>query len=624
MSPFTAAPRSNRRERGTSQLDALDDRPAADRRTGASDRSVVMCFAFSVPEGPHDDAPYVRDDARGEERGARASTPRALTTACPFPPSQGVLRACEMQERKFLTQSGSYFELADGSPCTDAESVGMFARALVSHARRIVRNAAMNVDGGRCKEAIDLPARCCAALVAAYSDGLDDAWCFGTMTETQRTDRVTQMMAIASRDLSDRSRGKAVGLFLRLDIDLLEREFSPESVVVESEIDLEGDAENEDMENDRMRDEHADVRGGFEDSDDFEMGSQDAFELDLFRAKMRIFLMIHVVLGVGSLSHLYSQFSPQGYGVASAGSFTSFTVGFIGLLSTRTHTSVNLLRVLTAPNFPWIVLKMDRFHVRTDGGEVRLRASVMNLPPEVNVLSIRQEMALYQVHRIDELTAIAALLHADHLNVNLEQAFDPFEVFNEHIAALSKLLMMLLRETSPPLSMANFTSLVFGVIVDWDPIFKLMLLGTLFEACPQTMSLLVTFFSKEFRPASAANPAPQFGTRDLPAVRVGSNFLGVCRQRHDIRLASKTCVVMFKLATDQWSDEESQRVTLAILRECRIDSVLYMSECDFGCCRCGINENVLAILIYLCESGLSGRKRAVSRKQSRIMLDDEE
>ena len=523
-----------------------------------------------------------------------------------------------------MTQRGSYFELADGSPCADAESVGAFVRALVPHAHRIVRNATTNVGGGQSAEDMDLAARCCAALVAAYSDGLDDVRCFGTMTETQRADRVTRVMAIATRDLSERSRGKAVGLFLRLDMDLLEHEVPHERSDVGDEIDLEGGEENVDVENDRTRDEDMGWRGGAEESDDSEMASQDALELDLFRAKMRIFLMTHVVLGVSSLSHLYTQFSPQGYGVSSAGHFKSFTVGFMGLLSTRTRTSVNLLRVLTEPNFPWIILKMDRFYFRSDGLDVLLRGTVINLPSEVNALSIRQEMALYQQHRIGELTTIAALIHADQLNTNLDHVFDPFEVFNEHIAALSKLLAMLLRETSPPLHEAKFASLVFDLVEGWDSIFKLMLLGTLLEACPETVSLLVTFFSKDFRPASPETPAPRFGARDLPAARVGTKFLGVCRQRHDIRLAAKTCVFIFQLARDQWSDEESRRVTLAILRECGIESALSMTKCDFGCCRCGINENVLALMVYLGENGLRGRKRAGARKQSRIWLDDEE
>ena len=123
---------------------------------------------------------------------------------------EGVIFLCECARARLLARRGYFFEDEYGLPCVDAEEVGFYARALLRH------TSAMSTTKR------DAAAKFCAAMTAAFSDALDDPHFDVAMTENERTDRVSRMMKVASAELSHRCRGKAVGLFLRYEIDDLE------------------------------------------------------------------------------------------------------------------------------------------------------------------------------------------------------------------------------------------------------------------------------------------------------------------------------------------------------------------------------------------------------------------
>lgn len=540
---------------------------------------------------------------QGDARGGRArgtSRERARTDGRFHLHHQGVLRERDAATIAYIGQHGHYFVDADGAPCVDGEAVGAFARALVPYSNRLFPLDVIDVER---RDKAHQRAWFCAAMVEAFADGLDDVR-FLTMTETEKACQVTSAMAGSTIDLSHQARGKAVGMFLRTDIDFLEEDWMDGQYDANDWREAHYEAENTDEEV------HIDEytlgvdridRGG---ESRVEVSDAIVHDAELFRAKIRIFLMTHGVLGTKTLSHLLSEHA-QGAGIESAFRFKTFTIGFMGLLSTRKHTNVSFLRTLISPNFQWFILRMAQFR-GSDASEAE--TSITYVPEGMASLSLQAEMALYRASSVPELTTVAAFELTDNLNANLGSVFDPQEIFNENIIALSKLLSIILRETAP--GEVSFARIVFGVTDRWDPTYKLMLLGALWEICPQTQYLLEAFFSRELRPAPpGAYELREARHRDLPASRVGAKFLAVFKQRHHLRLKANTCVAIFEIARQQWSESERERVTVAILRDCQIGLCMSVTECEFGCCRHGINSNILALMVYLGEAGYTKSKK---------------
>ena len=224
--------------------------------------------------------------------------------------------------------------------------------------------------------------------------------------------------------MSDRMKGKMVGIFLQLDIDLLEKEDAG-AISVES----------------RRQDFDAD----FEYEDEQKVERSNAERL-LFRAKMRIFVIIHVVLGCETLAHLRSDYDPDA-DLQSHFKWQSFTTSFLGLLSTRRSTSVGLLRTLTMPNLRWYALRVTRVLAKRrkdDKGECATSASIM--VKIFGLKSIDEEMDAYEQNDIKAFTNIQALESVDDFNFNLGEVYSPAEVFNINIVALSKFLVLILRD----------------------------------------------------------------------------------------------------------------------------------------------------------------------------------
>lgn len=326
---------------------------------------------------------------------------------------EAVLRATRRRISDFLDGREHFFHHPGGAPCVDVEANASFARGLLRHAEYVLPCA-------------DAEAVLLAAMSSAFADSFDDVRLAdaASQRESERTDCVARFMVMASKDMSDRMKGKMVGIFLQLDIDLLEKEDAG-AISVES----------------RRQDFDAD----FEYEDEQKVERSNAARL-LFRAKMRIFVIIHVVLGCETLAHLRSDYDPDA-DLQSHFKWQSFTTSFLGLLSTRRSTSVGLLRTLTMPNLRWYALRVTRVLAKRrkdDKGECATSASIM--VKIFGLKSIDEEMDAYEQNDIKAFTNIQALESVDDFNFNLGEVYSPAEVFNINIVALSKFLVLILRD----------------------------------------------------------------------------------------------------------------------------------------------------------------------------------
>ena len=483
---------------------------------------------------------------------------------------EAVLRATKRRISDFLDGREHFFHHPGGAPCVDVEANASFARGLLRHAEYVLPCA-------------DAEAVLLAAMSSAFADSFDDVRLAdaASQRESERTDCVARFMVMASKDMSDRMKGKMVGIFLQLDIDLLEKEDAG-AISVES----------------RRQDFDAD----FEYEDEQKVERSNAARL-LFRAKMRIFVIIHVVLGCETLAHLRSDYDPDA-DLQSHFKWQSFTTSFLGLLSTRRSTSVGLLRTLTMPNLRWYALRVTRVLAKRrkdDKGECATSASIM--VKIFGLKSIDEEMDAYEQNDIKAFTNIQALESVDDFNFNLGEVYSPAEVFNINIVALSKFLVLIPRETN--LEETSFTAVVSYLTKDWDPTFKLILLGYLWETCPETEYVLKDFMATHLVPEpivgeSGQRIKPALGSfLDVSAVRIGRMLLSLFEQRHHVRLTPTTCVAMFELASSVWSERNRTRIVWCIHYHCHVEQYLKLNVCSEKCCANGVNENVLALILFL-------------------------
>jgi hypothetical protein len=99
--------------------------------------------------------------------------------------------------------------------------------------------------------------------------------------------------------------------------------------------------------------------------------------------------------------------------------------------------------------------------------------------------------------------------------------------------------------------------------------------------------------------------------------------------RHFFRLSPETCLQMFQQLELIWTPEQYRRIVRCVLRDCDIGRLLAQHECIYGCCKCGVNVNILAFMKYIGEDALvsSHADRTVHRKTvraCRVDFDDEE
>ena len=99
---------------------------------------------------------------------------------------------------------------------------------------------------------------------------------------------------------------------------------------------------------------------------------------------------------------------------------------------------------------------------------------------------------------------------------------------------------------------------------------------------------------------------------DVQATRVGRKLLTVFEQRHHVRLKPDTCVSLFELARKNWTEEDDERMLRSLLKDCNVGVSLSLTACSYECCRNGINDNVLALVVYLAERGVVHSKRVSS------------
>lgn len=482
---------------------------------------------------------------------------------------EGVIFLCECARTRLLARRGYFFENEYGLPCVDEEEVGFYARALLRHTSALSTTKR------------DAAAKFCAAMTAAFSDALDDP--DFEMTENERVDRVSRMMKVASAELSHRCRGKAVGLFLRYEIDDLETAIGVgELGLVEHELfDM-----NEDKE-ERIKYERASLR-----------------------SYLRVFIVTHVVLGSETLSHLYTESSHR-YDLEAAFAWKAFTIGFMGLLTTRESTSAELLRTLTMPNVRWFLLNLYKngtaHATTTNASETH---SILDSIADLYSKSIDIEIATFRQYEVDSLTGMTALQRAEQMFTVVHERVHPNEVFNDNIAALAKILSLIVRETNQ--DKTSFARVVFDLTRGWDASFKLMLLGSLWEACPQTDYLLRALLRRDFVPAPFDQDDGGLGIMDVQATRVGRKLLAVFEQRHHVRLKPDTCVSLFELARKNWTEEDDERMVRSLLKDCNVGVSLSLTACSYECCRNGINDNVLALVVFLAERGVARSKRVSS------------
>ena len=340
--------------------------------------------------------------------------------------------------------------------------------------------------------------------------------------------------------MSDRMKGKMVGIFLQLDIDLLEKEDAGRY-----------------RSNPRPR-----FRRRFRVRRRTESRAIERRTIALscenanFRHHSRCF-------GCETLAHLRSDYDPDA-DLQSHFKWQSFTTSFLGLLSTRRSTSVGLLRTLTMPNLRWYAHRVTRVLAKRrkdDKGECATSASIM--VKIFGLKSIDEEMDAYEQNDIKAFTNIQALESVDDFNFNLGEVYSPAEVFNINIVALSKFLVLILRETN--LEETSFTAVVSYLTKDWDPTFKLILLGYLWETCPETEYVLKDFMATHLVPEPIVGERqrikPALGSfLDVSAVRIGRMLLSLFEQRHHVRLTPATCVAMFELASSVWSERDRTRI----------------------------------------------------------------
>lgn len=475
---------------------------------------------------------------------------------------EAVLRATKRRISDFLDGRGHIFHIPGGAapyaPCFDVEANAAFARGLLRHAEYVLPCA-------------DAGAVLLAAMSSAFADSFDDVLRGApAVTESERTDAVARFMKMASKDMSDRMKGKMVGKFLQLDIDLLEKEDAGTISIETRRQDF--DAEDEDEQQ-------------FERSDT---------ERLLFRAKMRIFVIIHVVLGCETLAHLRSEHDPDAGYLEAHFKWQAFVRSFLGLLSTRESTSVSLLRTLGMPNLRWYALRVTK--VLAKRREDNKGESAISIMVKIfGLKSIEEEMEAYSMNSIKAFTNIEALETVDDFNFNLGEVYSPAEVFNMNIVALGKFLVLILRETN--LEKASFAAIVSDLTNDWDPTFTLILLGYLWETCPETEYVLKDFMATCLVPEPIDGDSTQL--IDLSAVRIGRMFLSLFEQRHHVRLTPTTCVSMFELASSAWSERDRSRVVWCIRYNCHVEQYLKLTTCEGECCVNGVNENVLALILFL-------------------------
>ena len=380
---------------------------------------------------------------------------------------EAVLRATKRRISDFLDGREHFFHHPGGAPCVDVEANASFARGLLRHAEYVLPCA-------------DAEAVLLAAMSSAFADSFDDVRLAdaASQRESERTDCVARFMVMASKDMSDRMKGKMVGIFCSWTSICWRR---------------------------RTRGRYRSNRGAEIStpisSTKTNRKSSDRTPHDCSFVRKCEFSSSFTLFWGARRSRTCARITIQTPDLQSHFKWQSFTTSFLGLLSTRRSTSVGLLRTLTMPNLRWYAHRVTRVLAKRrkdDKGECATSASIM--VKIFGLKSIDEEMDAYEQNDIKAFTNIQALESVDDFNFNLGEVYSPAEVFNINIVALSKFLVLILRETN--LEETSFTAVVSYLTKDWDPTFKLILLGYLWETCPETEYVLKDFMATHLVPGT--------------------------------------------------------------------------------------------------------------------------
>jgi len=482
--------------------------------------------------------------------------------------------------RKYLSNRKFNFYQQPGKATADPSDVGLYANGLIRHKFEMV-----DVHGMRDVVCV------MSMLFTAFWDSLKS-----TCTNvTEQTHKLVSMMRVALGTFSSRARGKVVGEFLRADIFVLRRGKLGAA--------------------------------GVQDPDGI-LSTSGAF----IPRKIRIFSIVHMVLGTVSLSHLLPEEGPYA-SFFSMMDYRNFNDGFAGFLTALKQIDAAALIPLFELNLIWYNFRLDRadssvpvqlqgFCTSHNADIKRSATSVQQrilrlgenfegkcrkkLSPDDEKLLVLKIYDSESFYRVPFTTKKAEELFRA-IRGDILEEYSPYvlyggpsQVFNDNITALSKLLAIIYRESH--LSQKDFIHLVSDCVLDWSSIFVLMLLASLMEECPETEFLLRSQISRKFTPYSRLSDvnAP-YGERCNGVIAAA--YLYTISQRHFLKISKATAIRLFSvLEKNCWTQVQRKRLIQHMKnikwREWGA-GLLSLNDCPYGCCKGGYNPNVLAFMKHI-------------------------
>lgn len=475
--------------------------------------------------------------------------------------------------RKYLSSESFNFYQQPGKAALDPSDVGLYANGLIRH-----KFGMDDVHGMR--EGVTLVM---SMLFTAFWDSLKPM----CINVTERTYKLVSMMRVALATFSSRARGKVIGEFLRADIFGLRRNklFIP--------------------------------------------SSDNPKTFRFMTRKIRIFSIVHMVLGTIDMSHVLPE---EGAGASffSMMDYRKFCDGFGGFLATLKQIGATVLIPLFEPNALWYKFRVDRA-LFTLPAQLASKWTASKQPNIMNtvdfvrvgvkkeiemqsvgvqkILLVAEELMFYHSYypfcRVPFTRQSAEAMSRDFAE-NAKKRMDvhegPGSVYNSYITTLSKILAIVFRENH--LSQKDFINLVSDCVLGWSSIFVLMLLASLMEECPETEFLLRSqIFSRKFTPYSISYmlDSDDASNTDRYEEDIADAYLYTISQRHFFRISKETTIRLFDMLEKKWSKAQRKRM-IRHMTTYDVECFVALNECSYGCCTAryeGYNPNVLAFFKHV-------------------------
>lgn len=475
--------------------------------------------------------------------------------------------------RKYLSSESFNFYQQPGKATLDPSDVGLYANGLIRH-----KFGMDDVHGMR--EGVTLVM---SMLFTAFWDSLKPM----CINVTERTHRLVSMMRVALGTFSSRARGKVIGEFLRADIFGLRRNklFIP--------------------------------------------SPDNPKTFRFMTRKIRIFSIVHMVLGTIDMSHLLPD---EGAGASffSMMDYRKFCDGFGGFLATLKQIDATVLIPLFEPNALWYNFRVDRAlstlpaqlaskwtaskqpNIMNTVGIVRVgvkKEIEMQSVGVQKILLVAEELVFYHIHypfcRVPFTRQSAEAMSRDFAEFakkRMDVHEGPGSVYNSYITTLSKILAIVFRENR--LSQKDFINLVSDCALGWSSVFVLMLLASLMEECPETEFLLRSqIFSRKFTPYSISYMLDSDDASDIDRTidGIAEAYMYTIYQRHFFRISQETTIRLFDVIEKKWSKVQRNRLIQCMTTH-ETKYFLTLNECPYGCCakNCkSYNPNVLAFFKHV-------------------------